>query len=109
MKSLVGTLALVSLCLPALAFAQDTPGSTATLTVNARLVVLDVVVTDKKGVPVTDLKREDFQITEDCKPQVLKSFERPESNRLPPETLAGDPLTEVFDPAKPTNFGQSPV
>jgi VWFA-related protein len=40
-----------------------------------RLVVVDVVVTDKHGQPVTDLKKEDFAVTEDGKPQQLKFFE----------------------------------
>ena len=109
MKTLTRTLVLASLCASGLAWAQAPTGPTATLTVNARLVVLDVVVTDKKGNPVTDLKREDFMVTEDGKPQVIKSFEAPGTHALPAETMAGDPLTEVFDPAKPANFGQSPV
>ncbi len=40
-----------------------------------RLVVVDVVVTDKHGQPVTDLKKEDFAVTEDGKPQQVKFFE----------------------------------
>jgi VWFA-related protein len=40
-----------------------------------RLVVVDVVVTDKHGQPVTDLKKDDFTLTEDGKAQELKFFE----------------------------------
>lgn len=40
-----------------------------------RLVVVDVVVTDKHGQPVTDLKKDDFTLTEDGKPEQLKFFE----------------------------------
>ena len=42
---------------------------------DSRLVVVDVVVTDKHGQPVTDLKAEDFALTEDGKPQQIKVFE----------------------------------
>jgi VWFA-related protein len=41
----------------------------------ARLVVLDVVVTDGKGHPVTGLKPGGFTLLEDGTPQTLKSFE----------------------------------
>ncbi len=42
---------------------------------NARIVVLDVVVTGHDGKPVQGLKKEDFAITEDGKPQQITSFE----------------------------------
>lgn len=41
----------------------------------ARLVVLDIVVTDGHGHPVTGLKPGDFRLFEDGRPQTLKSFE----------------------------------
>ncbi|HZY64040.1 MAG TPA: VWA domain-containing protein [Edaphobacter sp.] len=41
----------------------------------ARLVVLDIVVTDGQGHPVTGLKPGDFKLFEDGRPQTLKSFE----------------------------------
>src|SRR5690242_19111890 len=37
-------------------------------------VRVDVIVTDSKGNPVTDLKLEDFQIEEDGKPQKPETF-----------------------------------
>jgi VWFA-related protein len=95
------------------ALAQEPDSSqaphTSTLTVTARLVVLDVVVTDKAGNPVTDLKRDDFSVFEDGKLQRIVSFEPPSAHVLP-EVLAAlaDPTT-VFDASKPTAFGQSPV
>jgi VWFA-related protein len=79
---------------------------TATITVNTRLVVLDVSATDKDGKPVSGLTRDDFQIFEDDKLQPMKSFEAPAAHRLPQEAASGD---EVFDPAQPKSFGQSPV
>ena len=56
------------------------------LTVNARIVVLDVVVTDKKGnlVKTPLLTRDDFTIYEDGKPQRMRSFEPPTAHEMPP-------------------------
>ncbi len=44
------------------------------LRVTTQLVVLDVVATDRKGAPVTDLKQDDFAVTEDGKPQSVRAF-----------------------------------
>jgi VWFA-related protein len=49
------------------------------LQLNSQLVVLDVVVTDKKGAPVMGLTRDDFHIYENKVPQQIVSFE-PASN-----------------------------
>jgi hypothetical protein len=51
----------------------------ATLKIQAREVVLPVTVRDKKGALVTSLKISDFTLTEDGRPQTIKSFTR-ESN-----------------------------
>jgi VWFA-related protein len=42
--------------------------------ITSKLVQLDLVVTDKKGVQVTDLKPEDFEIFEDDHPQPITHF-----------------------------------
>src|SRR5262245_41523808 len=39
------------------------------------LVNVDVVVVDKKGVPIDDLQQGDFTIEEDGQPQAVSSFE----------------------------------
>ena len=55
-----------------------------TITVTARIVVLDVVVTDKKGNLVTrPLDKDDFTIIEDGQPQKIRSFEAPSAHRMP--------------------------
>lgn len=58
-----------------------------TLSVNAQLVTLDVVVNDKNGQPVRDLTRKDFVIYEDKVPQPIVSFEviepKPAMGRAP--------------------------
>ena len=57
--------------------AGDQPA--ATLKIQEREVVLPVTVRDKKGTLVTSLKIGDFTLTEDSRPQTIKSFTR-ESN-----------------------------
>jgi VWFA-related protein len=54
--------------------AQEQPA--ATLKIQAREVVLPVTVRDKKGALVTSLKVSDFTLTEDGRPQKIKSFTR---------------------------------
>jgi VWFA-related protein len=46
-----------------------------TFRAGTHLVVLDVVVTDKKGHPVPGLTKENFQLLEDGHPQTIKFFE----------------------------------
>jgi VWFA-related protein len=53
---------------------QDVIQSNQTLRTNTRLVVVDVVATDSKGQPVTDLKPSDFTLLEDGKPQKISGF-----------------------------------
>jgi len=52
--------------------------------VNTRIVVLDVVVTDKKGNVVTGLKLSDFSVFEDKQPQDIRTFEPPSAHVMPP-------------------------
>jgi VWFA-related protein len=75
---LILPLALATFSLPGLAGnAQQQPATT--LKIQAREVVLPVTVRDKKGALVTTLKVGDFSLTEDGRPQTIKSFSR-ESN-----------------------------
>jgi len=55
--------------------ATDEPS--LTIRTNTRLVVVDVVVTDKKGQPVTGLKAEDFALEENGKKQKVSLFFAP--------------------------------
>jgi len=43
--------------------------------VETRMVLVDVVVTDRKGEKISGLHQEDFRIKEDGKPQAISSFE----------------------------------
>ena len=55
--------------------ASDVP--TITIRTNSRLVVVDVVVTDKKGQPISGLKADDFVLEEGGKKQKISIFVPP--------------------------------
>ena len=59
---------------PAADQAQTPAVATPVIRKEARLVLVDVVVTDKKGKYVRDLKQEDFRVFEDNKQQQVTSF-----------------------------------
>lgn len=66
---------LSAVCLSVVSWAgQQAPPTAGTVRVTTRLVLVDVVVTDKEGRPVTDLKREDFTLLEDGKAQEISVF-----------------------------------
>jgi VWFA-related protein len=59
------------------------PQNPVTVRSTTRLVQVSVVVHDKKGEPVADLKKEDFTITEKGKPQDIAFFAVESAGRLP--------------------------
>jgi len=79
-RALCGVLLMagVATLAPPLAFAQPSPSDqpAATLKIQAREVVLPVTVRDKKGALVSTLQKADFTLTEDGRPQTIKSFTR---------------------------------
>ena len=85
---------------------SQTPASdsrVATFRAETRLVVLDVVVTTGKSEPASGLHREDFQVTEDGKPQNISVFEEHRGGavtlaKLPPmpaNVFTNYPLTKI--------------
>jgi VWFA-related protein len=70
---------VVVLCLivplPAQTTAPDANAASSTLRINSRSVLVDVVVTDKSGKPVTGLTRDAFAVSEQGKPQAIDFFE----------------------------------
>jgi VWFA-related protein len=93
---------LALFCFPALtalpttaALAQTaTPAETepeATLKVNARTVLVDVVVIDKDGKTVPGLKKEDFEVTENGRKQTVNFFE-PHFSEMAMPAAAAAPL-----------------
>lgn len=64
---------------PLLVSAQDAPADVPAITIrtNTRLVLVDVVVTDKKGQPISGLKAEGFTVEENGKKQKISVFVPP--------------------------------
>jgi VWFA-related protein len=79
---------------------------TTTLRAAARLVLLDVVVTDGKGKPVQGLKAPDFMLMEDGAPQVLSSFE--EHSPITQEDAAKAAAAVKLLPNQFTNYDPVP-
>lgn len=79
---------------------RDTPPS---FKVRVNLVLVRVVVRDRDGKVVTNLKKEDFQLSDNRKPQVISTFsaETPESHKVATTTPPSDaPLSESEESAK---------
>ena len=95
---------------PTLAKPNNTPlqpdaNGVFTVRATSRLVVLDVVVTDKKGNLVTDLKREDFSVTEAKEPQKIVNFEAPGAHAVEPElTIDSTADLDRLAPRAPVNI-----
>ncbi len=84
---------------------QQNANGAYTIRSNARLVVLDVVVSDKSGNVITDLKREDFQVTEAGEAQTIQNFEEAGAHRLSPEvTINSTAELDKLAPRAPVNI-----
>ena len=79
-----------------------------TFTAEVEQVVVDVVVTDKQGVPVTGLSKSDFSVEEDGAPQSVATFE---AVQLAPATPAAEsappPVSTNTGPAATPNAGRT--
>ena len=91
---------------PASSAQQSSPQSTAAqaglatapstvLKVTTRLVLVDVVVTDNSGRPITDLKATDFEVRENGKWQKIAGF----GFQQPPQTSTNPPYKPAVLPA----------
>lgn len=65
----------------------------ATFVVDTKLVVINVTVKDKAGRPITNLKKEDFQLLEDGVPQQITVFDQ--------QDLSSDPLAPMSFTERP--------
>jgi VWFA-related protein len=77
--------------------ASDANTSMTTLQINSRAVLVDVLVTDRSGKPVTGLKQDAFTVLEQGKPQTISFFEEhtgapsstpKEMPKLPPDVFS---------------------
>ena len=107
----VSAIPLIFLAPPIFAQSPQQPASAAeqkgayTLSSTVKLVVLDVVVTDKKGNVVSGLKKDDFQVFEEKRPQNISSFDAPGAHAVPTSMTIGS--TEDLDrlaPDTPTSI-----
>src|SRR6476469_6357802 len=84
---------------PAASPNSDKSPALPTLKVTTRLVVVDVVAADGKGHPITDLKAEDFTLTEEGSNQQIKvfNFQHPAADQpqQPPVKLPHNLVTNV--------------
>jgi VWFA-related protein len=76
--------------------AQEPIDSHAIIRSESRLVLLDTIVTDKKGNYVHDLAQKDFKVYEDNKEQPITTFSV-ESGATPPENARRHYLVLFFD------------
>ena len=64
------------------------PGQDPTFRAGINYVAVDVIVTDRKDAPVLDLQKEDFELSEDGRPQPIEQFRLIKIDNLP---RPGDP------------------
>jgi VWFA-related protein len=93
-RSLAGLATAVVLALPAVladaAWAQaPAPGQQSSFGTGTAKVVLDVVVRDKKGRPVPDVRADEIEVSEEGVRQTIEGFKRVET--LPPAAEVGAP------------------
>ncbi|MEZ2348109.1 VWA domain-containing protein [Terriglobus sp. RCC_193] len=93
---------LFSALIPFAAGAQESP---ITLRTEVRLTTVDVVVLDKKGVPVSGLTKEDFAVLENKQPQTIRNFEE----HVGGPTVYDAPRPGVFTNATAARGGVSNV
>jgi hypothetical protein len=71
--------------------APNASATAPTIKVETRVVLLDVVVTNRKGEAIPDLHQGDFSIEEDGKPQTLSAFDEHSRHNAPPVNLPALP------------------
>jgi VWFA-related protein len=81
--------------------------STTTIRAQAKLVVVDVTVSDKNGNPLHNLKREDFTVLENGGPQTINAFE--EHVALSAGDAVKFPPLPPMPPAVFTNITPAPI
>jgi VWFA-related protein len=86
------SISLLTWCLCALASRSNAqqsavaPEAAPTLEINVNRVLVPVVVRDKQGLPIADLKKEDFEVVDNGKPRPVSAFNV--EQRVPAEQQA---------------------
>src|SRR5579863_2147611 len=95
----VSSLLIAVMALPLNAQNPATPAGETVFRASGQEVLLDIVVRDKKGRLIKDLKKEDFEVSDDGTKQKIIAFRLREGGEISTETAAapGAPAT----PAKP--------
>jgi len=88
------TVILAGLCV----MSQDKSGD-YTFHVKTELVMVNVTARDKDGNPVKDLRREDFTVLEDNKPQQIASFDLENTDAVVTSGVPEAPLLKTAQPA----------
>jgi VWFA-related protein len=105
-RGLVGLCAALLIAATCVAQAQQRP---PVFRAGVDFVQLDVVVTGKDGRPVTDLRPEDFVITEQGRPQTISAFEAvsiPSVRRTEEEATGGRLVVDVVSNARAVDARQ---
>ena len=83
-------------------------GRDYTFKVSSELVLVNLVVRDKKGELVRGLKRDDFTILEDNKQQTITSFDFEQTEGSGPPVAATGPAQQTVDSPAPTPAPNAP-
>src|SRR5512143_3719576 len=75
--------------------AAPPPSETPTFPAQGEQVIVDVVVTDKKGNPIKGLTKDDLSVSEDGAPQQVVSFEAVQVPDAPSQTPPPPPIVSV--------------
>ena len=103
--ALVVSLVVALLVPPAARPAQEPSDSGLDFPTEVDLVVVDAVVLDEQGLPVTGLTADDFALSEDGQPQVIASFHRVEAQEAAASAAPGRPSASVKTGTGPTTTG----
>jgi VWFA-related protein len=105
-----GILLFLALAAPGQQAPQTADGSIPKFTSTSNLVIVDVTVKDKSGVPIDNLKQTDFTVTEDGKPQKIAVFEFQKLTEMPepPQLLSLSDQIKLPEAPKTTITAETP-
>lgn len=99
--TLLASLILPVFCLPSTAQQPSEPTPTPfRIEVNVNRVPIPVIVRDKQGNAITDLKKEDFEVFDEGKPHPISGFSVQRHEATPPNT-------KIVPPTPPANTSQA--